>query len=33
MSISLLVNNMKKVALDYFIDAGPFAALEDIVDV
>lgn len=33
MSTSLLVNNMKKAAPeDYVIDAGPFAALEDIVD-
>lgn len=33
MSTSLLVNNMKKAApSDYIIDAGPFAALEDIVD-
>ena len=33
MSTSLLVNNMKKSApADYVIDAGPFAALEEIVD-
>ena len=33
MSTSLLVNNMKKSATaDYVIDAGPFAALEEIVD-
>lgn len=33
MSTSLLVNNMKKNApAEYVIDAGPFAALEEIVD-
>lgn len=33
MSTSLLVNNMKKAApADYVIDAGPFAALEEIID-
>ena len=33
MSTSLLVNNMMKSApADYVIDAGPFAAVEDVVD-
>lgn len=33
MSTSLLVNNMKKSApADWVIDAGPFAALEEVVD-